>query len=335
MKQTVFTILILSVSILCQNAAAAASEVKIHKGFVKLSDGVERYVEYSKPKAGKPWVVFTNGLVYELERWSGMDAELRDAGYGVLHYYFRGQDWTLAREVETHKTPLFFKSGLQSADFGEELNELIEKSGIQSKVVVVGLSYGAHVAASFAENHPEKVAQLVFLAPLVIPLESYEPQGAWLDWNLAWVRTFWGPYFYEYAYRQIYGSYLGQRVAERVPPHLSEIPEMYKESLFHLVRAVRDFDLRDFKFAGLEKNSVFFMVAQEEKEQAFQDQLTAFSGVAAKAQGSLIWLPESSHAIPDSEPRLAAQYLRYFMAQDPRLEQGKRYKSTSRGLTTW
>ena len=340
MKQILFTVLVFSLFNLAPHlgsvaSASAVKTAKIQKGFVTLSDGVDRYVEVSQPEPGKPWIVFTNGLVYDLERWAAMDTELRQAGFGIVHYYMRGQDWSLAREVEQFKTPKFFAKGLQSKDFADELSGILEQLGIEEKVALVGLSYGAHVAASFAELYPDKVEQVIFLAPLVIPLEKYKPQGQWLDWNLAWVRTMWGPYFYEYAYRQIYGSYLDKRVEDKVPAHVSHIAKEYKESLFHLIRVVRDFDLRDFKFNKLEKNSVHFMVSTEEVEQTFNDQVQTFDKVAKSTQGSLIWFPEASHAIPDSEPRLAAKYLQLIIARDPRIESGKKYKSTSRGLANW
>lgn len=326
------TVYVLILSLFCSVVSAAAP----YKGYVKLSDGVERYVEYTAPKKGKPWIVFTNGLVYEIERWGALDRELVGQGYGVLHYYFRGQDLTLAREVEQHSQPAFFATGLEMSDFAKELHDIIASVGIKDKVTVVGLSYGAHVAATFAEQYPESVDSLVFMAPLVVPLEKYQPQGQWLDWNLQWVRLMWGPYFYEYAYRQIYGAYLDNRVtADRVPDHLRDIPEAYRESLYYLVRAVRDFDLKSFTFAKLQPNSVHFFVAQEDEQAAFDDQVAAFDGVAPSTRGSLIWLPDSAHAIPDSAPEDAAYYLRLLIDHDPRLEQGKKYKNTSKGLKAW
>jgi hypothetical protein len=322
MKQFLFTILVFSFSVF---TATAHAESRIQKAYVQLADGVQRYVEYSKPAAGKPWIVFTNGLVYELERWAALDAELRAEGYGIVHYYLRGQDYSLARETEQFQQPLFFKSGLQRQDFAEELNGILDTLKIQDKVTLVGLSYGAHVAAD----------QIIFMAPLVVPLESYELQGAWLDWNLTWVKAVWGNDFYEYAYRQIYGSYLGNGVTNNVPEHLRQIPEIYKESLFHLVRVVRDFDLRSYKFEKLDKKSVYFMLAQEEKPQAFADQVESFEKTSAATVGSLIFFPEASHAIPDSEPHLAAKYLQHIIARDSRLVPGQKYKSTPRGLTNW
>ena len=306
------------------------------KAFITLDDGIERYIEYTEPQPGKPWIVFTNGLVYELGRWAVLDQKLAAEGYGILHYYFRGQDLTLAREVEKNQKPAFFKEGLTPQNFADELSGILNKVGIKEKVIVVGLSYGAHAAAAFAEAYPGSVDAVIFMAPLVVPLEKYQPQGQWLDWNLMWVKLLWGPYFYEYAYRQIYASYLEKRVTEdRVPQNLKHIPSVYRESLYHLVRAVRDFDLKNYKFTQLAPNSVHFFVSNEETEQAFKDQLTAFGGIDKTSQGSLIWLPDATHAIPDSEPSAAAYYLRALIERDPRLEQGKKYKNTSEGLKAW
>lgn len=330
MKQRIVTAFLL-VATLFTSAAHAET-----KKFVKLSDGVERYIEFTPPKAGKPWIVFTNGLVYDIKRWEAMDSALLKQGYGILHYYFRGQDLSLRREVETYKTPSFFKTGLTPQDFTQELREIIQGLQIQDKIVLVGLSYGSHVAANFAQTYPRKVQQLVFLAPLVVPLEQYQPQGVWMDWNLAWVKALWGERFYELAYRQIYATYLNHQVGEdRVPASLAKMPNQYRESLFHLVRVTRDFNLKRFNFAKLTKKSVHYVLAQEENQLAFADQLYAFELLDKKAQGSLIWLPESHHAIPDAAPAITAKILQAIIQEDPRLEQGKKYKNTSQGLKSW
>jgi pimeloyl-ACP methyl ester carboxylesterase len=301
------------------------------KQLMKLSDGVERYVEFTPPQGDKPWIVMTNGLVYDINRWGAMDAELKKQGYGIVHYYFRGQDLTLRREVEVFKTPSFFANGLTPQDFVQELKEIVQKLNIKKKIILVGLSYGAHVAANFAQTYPQAVEKLVFMAPLVVPLEKYQPQGAWLDWNLSWVKTLWGNMYYEYAYRQIYGAYLSNRGG--VPPSLAKMPNEYRTSLFHLVRVTRDFDLKTYGFEKMSPNSVHFMVAQEETQLAFNDQVMAFDRLSKKAQGSLIWFPEAQHAIPDAAPALAAKTLDQLIQGGPMYRPGKKYKSTSQGLT--
>lgn len=330
MKQLLFVItLFFSSHVFFTNTAQAQT-----KQFVKLSDGVERYVEFTPPKGNRPWIVFTNGLVYEIDRWQALDTELRKQGYGIVHYYFRGQDLTLRREVETAKTPSFFQKGLAPQDFVQELKEIVQSLKIRRKIILVGLSYGSHVAANFAQTYPQAVEKLVLMAPLVVPLERYQPMGMWLDWNLASVRMMWGSFFYEFAYRQIYSAYLNSRASgDRIPTSLQDMPNEYRTSLFHLVRVARDFDLRNYSFPKLGPNSVHFLLAQEEFPQALTDQNVSYDRVDKNAQGSLFWLPESQHAIPDVQPALAAKILDGLIQGSPMFQPGKKYKATSQSLT--
>jgi pimeloyl-ACP methyl ester carboxylesterase len=211
---------------------------------------------------------------------------------------------------------------------------------VQKPVIVLGLSYGAGAAAEFARHYPALVGRLIFLAPLVISLENYEPSGRWVNANLDWLRImwgpFWGPSFYEMAYAAIYKTYLGQRIVpDRVPPELREIPNVYRESIFHLSRAVRHFDLREYDFAALGEHRVSFLLANEEQAQAFQDQLDSFEAVSAASRGSLIWLKDAEHAIPDSEPDEAANLIDALAQGSRALESGKKYQYDGQGLRNW
>src|ERR1044072_8273433 len=107
----VLAFLLLTVS----SAAHAAGD------YVRVADGHDVYVEYSKPRAGQPTVVLVNGLVYQLSRRDEYADQLTSNGVGVVKYYFRGQLGTLKREVERSKTPEFFKDGLNLKDFTVEL----------------------------------------------------------------------------------------------------------------------------------------------------------------------------------------------------------------------
>lgn len=296
------------------------------KGLTILKDGVPRYVEYLPAATGKTTLVFTNGLVYDLRRWQDLTAKLESKGYGIVLYYFRGQHRTLLAETQQNGKPNFFSTGLEGGDFTDELYQLTESLGLQ-KTVVVGLSYGAHIAARYAEAHPDRVERLVFLAPLVVSLDKYDANGAWIMQSLEWIKLWWGPflgpYFYESAYRQIYSTYLNQRlVPDRVPEELREIPETYKESVFHLIRAVRDFDLRELTFKKLPEGSVTYILAHEDEKRAFEDQLKAARNVAKGRLQQLIYMPDSSHAIPDSQGAAAGEILDLLIQNDVRLPSG-------------
>lgn len=310
------------------------------KGLITLKDGVPRHVEYLAPLQGQPTLVFTNGLVYNISRWQEVRENLAAKGYGLLFYYFRGQHETLRAEADKFKEPLFFKDGLDTADFSAELLQVLDQLGIQERVHLIGLSYGAHIVASFASEHSDRVDKVIFLAPLVRSLDQYDPSGAWLLQNLDWLKLTWGPlfgpYFYEMAYRQIYQSYLNQRVVpDRVPEELRDRPEIYRESLFHLVRAVRNFDLRRLDFHGLQNNSVSVILAKEDSEKVFADQKQVAAKLASGRLQQLIFMPEASHAIPDSEGNAAAEIIHLLIQNDPRLTPGGASILKGQELSPW
>ncbi|MFZ4404410.1 MAG: alpha/beta fold hydrolase [Pseudobdellovibrionaceae bacterium] len=317
-----------------------ASDLQPQKGFIKLSDKVERYVEYSQQKNDKPLVVMVNGLVYDVDRWADLRQRLQLAGYSTLNYYFRGQLLTLKKEKQTFGQPLFFKSGLEGKDFAEELHGLLGQLKVDKPVVVLGLSYGASIAAEFAQRYPAQIEQLIIMSPLVKSLDKYTSEGQWLSWNLdaiaMWWGPFWGPAVYDAAYKLIYQSYLSSRVVpERVPSMFADDAETYKQSLFYLIRATRKFDLTEYDFSALKDNKVHYLLAKEDDNRVFQDQVTAFKRVAPVSQGALIWLSESEHAIPDSQPAQAASYISYLLNKDSRIKYGQTYKADSEGLKLW
>ncbi len=311
------------------------------KGYVTLPDGVKRYAEYTAPTGNKPTVILINGLVYEMDRWQPYSESFKKAGYGVLNYYFRGQHLTLKKEAEGGKTPAFFQTGLESKNFGVELEALTTQLKLKAPFIVVGLSYGANIAAQFATQFPTKVSNLFIMSPLVQPLSAYDPAGAWLGWNLDAIKLWWGPIFgptfYEMAYQQIYRSYLNQRIVpERVPPELSQMVEVYKESSFQLVRAVRDFDLKKFHFEKLKKGTVHFFLAHEEDQKVFADQVAAFDSVASSSKGILVYLPQAAHAIPDTHGAAAAELTNMLLSSESKLKAGAKYYVDDKGqILVW
>lgn len=307
---------------------------------IKLKDGISRTVERIYGSADKPTVVLVNGLVYNYERWDPMVEILKAKDYSIIRYYFRGQHQTLVNEIEKDTIPQFFAQGLSSEQMGDELSEILKALKVEKPVVVVGLSYGAHVAAQLAERHPKQVEQLVLLAPLVRSLDKYDAQGAFLAWNLEQIKFWWGPVlgpaFYEYAYGMIYRGYLNLRIMpDRIPEELQSFPFQYKESIFHLVRAVRDFDLRTFKFAKLAPRSVTYILAHEESSLVFDEQKQAAQNLKKRNLQSLVYLPEATHAIPDSQGRVAAEIIDRLVQREEGLSKGEAFILDKGQLNPW
>lgn len=345
-KLSLIGILLLFLMVLFQLQPVQAARLKTNSAqiidlgkYVQVSNH-QVYVEYVPPTKGQPLLVLTNGLVFNLERWNEFTAEAKKLGYGYLRYYFRGQHLTLKKEVETSKTPEFFKNGLNVELMATELNELLTSMKIQGPFVLVGLSYGSTIAAEYAQTYPKNIQKLVFMAPLVISLDNYNPQGSWMLQNLDMIKLWWGPILgpmlYETAYRQIYQSYLGQQIIpEKIPEELAQIPDVYKESLFHLIRVTRNFDLRKYSFNQLPKNSVHFFLAHEDDQRFFDDQEAAYSQVSPHSQGALVWMTKAGHAIPESDGVEVLSYLDSLIKGDKLFEAGRKYQVTEKGLERW
>ena len=289
-------------SLICSQFALAET------GFVKIPSGHSVYVNYEPARGDRPTVVLINGLVYELERWDAFANVLKEAGFGVLRYHFRGQSKTLRKELEAG-TPSFYQEGLSREGFAKELLEVLDALKLK-KVTVVGLSFGAGIAAEFGERYPERTSDLFLLAPLVVSLDRYDPNGAWLNWNLDALKLYWGPqwgpYVYDFYYNWIFRAYMNQKlVPERIPDYMRDIPDDYKEAMFHLVRSMRDFDLKKVKFNL--PGHLHMMTASEEDAPALRDQFNAWEGF--EKPGTFAYLTPAWHAIPDSSGAYAANLL--------------------------
>ena len=307
------------------------------KGYLKLPQGHEVYVDYSAPLDNQPTVVLLNGLVYNMARWQPYVDGLKKQGVGVVRYYFRGQSLTLLREAPPGQRPKFFDSGLDYAGLSSELDEVLDTLQIQQKINVVGLSYGASIAAEYAETHAQRVDNLILMAPLVVSLDNYNPMGAWIRQNLNTIRLWWGPLWgptaYDFYYNMIYRSYLvNDRITpDRIPPELASIPDTYKEAIFHLVRAARDFDLKSYSFAKVPQ--VTLMLSDEEDSSMYRDQLAAWEAWTPSSRASLVSIKGASHAIPDSQPALAALLTNNILAGNKGMQNGRLYLAADMKLT--
>lgn len=298
--------------------------------FVRIPQGHEVYVEYTKARAGQKTVVLLNGLVYDLRYWDEYVRSLTDEGVGVVIYNFRGQSKTLLREVQERRAPQFFESGLMPELFAQELAQTLDQLGLgDKKVTVVGLSFGGAIAAEFASKYAPRVESLILLAPLVVSLDKYDPMGAWIRGNLDALRLWWGPIWgpmaYDYYYDMIYRSYLvGERISsDRIPKDVAAIPEIYKESVFHQVRAMRDFDLKSYGFKDLK---VHLILASEEEAPIYADQLRAWENWHLESRGSLTLIDKAAHGIPATAPKSSARLTLGILLGEKSLNEGRIFR---------
>ena len=122
--------------------------------YVELPGGVTHY-ELSGPDDG-PVVVLVHGGTIPLFTWDSQMPALREAGYRVLRYDQLGRGYSDRPRADYDR-----------ALYQRQLEDLLSALGIDGPVDVVGVSFGAAVAATFTAAHPERVRKLVFIAPVV------------------------------------------------------------------------------------------------------------------------------------------------------------------------
>jgi pimeloyl-ACP methyl ester carboxylesterase len=122
--------------------------------YVALPGGVTHY-ELSGPVDG-PVVVLIHGGTIPLFTWDAQMPPLRDAGFRVLRYDHFGRGYSDRPKVTYDR-----------AVYRKQLEDLLAALDIEGPVNLLGVSFGATIAATYAKAHPERVAKLVLIAPVV------------------------------------------------------------------------------------------------------------------------------------------------------------------------
>jgi pimeloyl-ACP methyl ester carboxylesterase len=301
---------------------------------IQIDDTTSIYTLVHRGQRSKGTFVLLNGLVYDITRWDPVAARLAASGYTVVRYAYSGQPENL-RLLKKGEEPPFFRTGLEMKDLSEELGLVLKTLGIRERVYLVGLSYGASVAAEFASRNPEKVEETILMSPLVIPLDYYDPSGnalrVWLNTVRFWENApcdFYGAinpwlcasrdYWYDSFYNFIYQNYLTERV-QNVPEGVEK--STHKKAVFHLVRATRDFDLRSYAPA---LSNVHMLVATDDQPELKRDQERSWNEVRSSEKRSYVVFKGAAHALPDVSPIRTYEVLNAIATKQPEFYQGKK-----------
>ena len=122
--------------------------------YITLPSGVVHY-ELTGPADG-PAVVLVHGGTIPFFTWDAQVPALRSAGFRILRYDHFGRGYSDRPEVDYDR-----------AFNQQQLEDLLVALDIKSPVHLVGVSFGGAIAATFAKAHPERVAKLILIAPVV------------------------------------------------------------------------------------------------------------------------------------------------------------------------
>lgn len=120
--------------------------------FAQLSQGTTHYEWFGPPRG--PIVVCVHGLTTPSYVWRGLSKGLALMGYRVLTYDLYGRGYSDRPR------------GLQnSAFFLQQLSDLLAYEHVQGKFSIIGYSMGGAIVTHFTAAYPERVQQMIMLAP--------------------------------------------------------------------------------------------------------------------------------------------------------------------------
>ena len=122
--------------------------------FAKLKNGNIFYQEFISDNPIGQIVVLVHGFSTPSIVWKGIIPYLTDAGYDVIAYDHYGRGFSARPKVDYTKN--FYISTLL---------ELIDYLKIEQKVHLIGYSMGGPIVGYFANENPDKVRSVNFIAP--------------------------------------------------------------------------------------------------------------------------------------------------------------------------
>lgn len=120
--------------------------------FATLSGGVVHY-DWLGPVRG-PVCVCVHGLTTSSYVWGGLTRGLALMGFRILIFDHYGRGYS-DRPKGAHDDAFYLT----------ELEELLAHEGVQDDITLIGYSMGGAIATLFAAAHPDRVRQLILLAP--------------------------------------------------------------------------------------------------------------------------------------------------------------------------
>lgn len=291
------------------------------KGFVKVSEVRELYVDYIPAESGQPTLVILNGLTYNTKSWDKMVSQLKGKGFGILRYDAYGQGETLRRYA-----PIF--GAIKIEDQANELSQLLRALKI-NKASLMGLSYGGGLAVQFASTFPEQTDKVILVAPYVGPIAM---QDATIKMQVRAAKLM-NP-FLPYTYDQLYDFFLKVNVYTSYPlaePILVGRP-LFIESVFRMTQGVRKMDVANLtKF--ISPNSIHFVVAGEDEYIPTEQHDKFWQSVERSKKVSRLDVIGAKHKIPEEIPKFSASWVVEIMNKNPEINNAKNFiGNTAQGV---
>jgi pimeloyl-ACP methyl ester carboxylesterase len=243
--------------------------------YVTLPEGVTHY-ELSGPEDGQV-VVLLHGATIPMYAWDAQVEPLTGVGYRVLRYDMYGRGYSDRPGGD-----------YSQAFYRKQLADLLDALKIKQTVDIIGLSMGGGLAMDFTANYPDRVKDVVLVAPMINSLKN--------DTNFKLMRI---PVVGEFLTRLIAVGVMSDRAAQLMQksPKAAEYAKMFKDQT---------------RFKGFEKASL-----AAARSDAWADYTADYQAVGKQARDILlIWgtadndiSPEMVQAIQKALPNVQFKQL--------------------------
>jgi pimeloyl-ACP methyl ester carboxylesterase len=226
--------------------------------YVKLPNGVTHY-ELTGPETGQV-AVLMHGATIPMYVWDAQADPLTKAGYRVLRYDMYGRGYS-DRPAGDYSQAFYRK----------QLLDLLNTLKIQQPVDLVGLSMGGGLAMDFTANYPDRVKDIVLIAPMINSIKN--------DTNFKLMRI---PVIGEFLTRLIAVRVMSDRAAQLMQksPRAGEYARMFSDQT---------------RFKGFEKASL-----AAARSDAWADYTADYQAVGGQDRSILlIWGTEDNDVSPE------------------------------------
>ena len=184
-----------------------AARTQAGGSYVTLPEGVTHY-ELSGPGDGQV-VVLMHGATIPMYAWDAQVKPLTDAGYRVLRYDMYGRGYSDRPSGD-----------YSQAFYRKQLADLLDALKVKQPVDLVGLSMGGGLAMDFTANYPDRVKDVVLVAPMINSIKN--------DTNFNLMRI---PIVGEFLTRLVATGVMSGRAAQLMQksPKAAEYAKMFKD----------------------------------------------------------------------------------------------------------
>jgi len=184
-----------------------AARTQAGGSYVKLPQGMTHY-ELTGPENGQV-VVLVHGATIPMYLWDAQVEALAKAGYRVLRYDLYGRGYSDRPDGD-----------YSQAFYRKQLVDLLDALKINQPVDLVGVSMSGALAVDFTANYPDRVKDLVLIAPMINSIKN--------DTNFKLMRI---PVLGEFLTRLIAVKFMSDRAAQLMQksPKAVEYAKQFKD----------------------------------------------------------------------------------------------------------